>query len=150
MQRQTKKTSAEQVAQQLSRILAAGDDSVHEGYVLTESWEKAGVGAESIEPILRFMEEHPEVDYGMPGPLTHFVERFRDGSYERQLSQSILRKPTPHTVGMLSRLIKGVRLRGAEKVRYLRLMESVKRHPHADPLAIELAEEHLQWHASPD
>ena len=28
-----------------------------------------------IEWILHFMEENPKIDYGMPGPLVHFMEK---------------------------------------------------------------------------
>ena len=119
---------------------------MHESILLTESWEQEGVGVESIEPVLRFMEEHPHIDYGMPGYLTTFVEQFTDGSYEARLVESILRKPTSHTVWMLNRHIKVCE--GADRARFLQLMESVKQNPHADPLAVEQADDFLRWHAS--
>jgi len=56
-----------------------------------------------------FMEEHPEIDYGTPGPLVHFLERFYKKGYEEQLVLSIRRKPTCHTIWMLNRLINGAR-----------------------------------------
>jgi hypothetical protein len=74
---------------------------------LTEKWELEGAGSEVLEPTLRFMEVHPEIDYGSPGPLAHFIERFHGQGYDEALLASIRRSPTPHTVWLLNRLING-------------------------------------------
>jgi hypothetical protein len=74
---------------------------------LTERWIGAEAGLDYVEPILRFMEHHSELDYGSPGALVHFVERFYKAGYEDKLLQSIRRLPTPHTIWMLNRLING-------------------------------------------
>ena len=42
---------------------------VSEAYKLVEQWETSGVGIEVVEPVLRFMEQHPGIDFGAPGPL---------------------------------------------------------------------------------
>ncbi|HEV7689291.1 MAG TPA: hypothetical protein VGO52_00635 [Hyphomonadaceae bacterium] len=72
---------------------------------LTEALKAAGVGAEAIEPILRFMEDHPDIDYGSPGPLVHFVERYHRHGYGEELEQSISRRPTWHTLWMFHRVV---------------------------------------------
>jgi hypothetical protein len=134
--------TAEQVGQQLAQIATAGDDFLHRSLDLVESWEQGGVSVEAVEPILRFMEEHPDIDYGVPGSLVHFVERFHKKGYERRLVESISRKPTCHTVWMLNRLINGSE--GDELVRYVELMESVKQHPLADPEIVEQVDDFLK------
>lgn len=113
------------VRDQLSRI-ASSDDMLSEQYGLTDEWNAAGVGVESVEPILRFMEDHPDLDYGMPGPLVHFVERFHRKGYESKLVDSVERKPTSHTLWMLNRLINGTD-EGEERRRFVDLMERAKR-----------------------
>ena len=60
-----------------------------------------------MSPILRFMEQHPDVDYGSPGPLTHFVERVRGPDYSQRLVESVARTPMMITLWMLHRLING-------------------------------------------
>jgi hypothetical protein len=60
-----------------------------------------------VEPILRFMESNPSLDFGMPGPLVHFVESFFRRGYEQKLVDSVRRRPTSHTVWMLNRVING-------------------------------------------
>ena len=47
-----------------------------------------------IEWILHFMEENPKIDYGMPGPLVHFMEKKYKKGYEKLLLESIKYKVT--------------------------------------------------------
>ena len=61
---------------------------------------------DSVQPLLRLMERHPLTDFGSPGPIVHFVERFYKKGYEEELLLSLKRMPTLHTVWMLNRLIK--------------------------------------------
>ena len=60
---------------------------------------------DSVQPLLRLMERHPLTDFGSPGPIVHFVERFYKKGYEEELLLSLKRMPTLHTVWMLNRLI---------------------------------------------
>ena len=53
------------------------------------------------------MERHPLTDFGSPGPIVHFVERFYKKGYEEELLLSLKRMPTLHTVWMLNRIING-------------------------------------------
>ena len=53
------------------------------------------------------MERHPLTDFGSPGPIVHFVERFYKKGYEEELLLSLKRMPTLHTVWMLNRLVNG-------------------------------------------
>ena len=53
------------------------------------------------------MEEHPVVDFGSPGALTHFIERFYRHGYDEALLSCVKRRPTAHTVWLLNRLING-------------------------------------------
>ena len=62
---------------------------------------------DSVQLLLRLMERHPLADFGSPGPIVHFVERFYKKGYEEELLLSLKRMPTLHTVWMLHRLING-------------------------------------------
>lgn len=62
---------------------------------------------DSVQPLLRLMERHPLTDFGSPGPIVHFVERFYKKGYEEELLLSLKRMPKLHTVWMLNRLING-------------------------------------------
>src|SRR5271157_2404854 len=100
--------TAEEIASQLQRI-AATDDFAASSAKLAESWSSAGAGIEVVEPILRFMEEHQAIEFGMPGALVHFIEHFYGKGYEEKLVESVERKPTAHKVWMLNRVINGAR-----------------------------------------
>lgn len=99
---------------------------------------------EAVELILRMMERHEGADFGMPGPLVHFVEGYFRRGYERLLTESVRRRPTPHTLWMMNRLINGVS--GQEKAQYVRELESiVADEENAGPIR-NLAREFLELH----
>lgn len=56
-----------------------------------------------VDPVLDFISKHPEVDFGAPGELVHFVERFYHQGYEELLMESVLKSPTAHNIWMLHR-----------------------------------------------
>jgi hypothetical protein len=100
--------TCKEITEQLEGI-APAEDFANSSGELTEAWSAAGVGVESVEPILHFMEEHPDLDYGMPGPLVHFTENFYLKGYEEKLVESVARKPTMMTVWMLNRILNGAK-----------------------------------------
>ncbi|MEN2776266.1 hypothetical protein ABCY62_14670 [Acetivibrio clariflavus] len=64
--------------------------------------------SEAVEPIIKLIESNPDVDFGSPGPLVHFLEKFDENQYYSKLVESIKRSPTVHTLFMLNRIINGV------------------------------------------
>lgn len=58
---------------------------------------------ELVEPILDIIGTNPEVDFGMPGDLVHFVECFYKKGYEELLIASVRKNPTAHNVWMVHR-----------------------------------------------
>lgn len=76
-----------------------------------------------VDRLLRFMEDNPEIDYGMPGPIVHYMEKYYLLGYENSLYDSIARKPTSHTLWMLNRILNSADLVDREK--YLTLLENV-------------------------
>lgn len=78
---------------------------------------------DAVEHILKLMENNPFIDFGMPGPLVHFVEKFYKNGYEEKLIDSLERQPTKHTVWMLNRIINGS---DKEKKKfYMKIMENI-------------------------
>ena len=45
---------------------------------------------DSVQPLLRLMERHPLTDFGSPGPIVHFVERFYKKGYEEDQAEVYL------------------------------------------------------------
>lgn len=58
-----------------------------------------------VEPLFRLIERSPHIDYGGPGPMGGFLERFYKAGYEGMLLASIGRKPTIYTLYLLGRCI---------------------------------------------
>lgn len=66
---------------------------------------KSGPTLADVQTILRFMEDHPAMDFGSPGALVHVIEKLYGAGYEGALTESVLRRPTAHTAWMLNRVI---------------------------------------------
>jgi hypothetical protein len=99
-------TCAEKITAELDAIATAPNFAFQSG-TLVQSWDAAKYGIEIVTPILAFMEKHPEIDFGLPGPLVHFIEHFHLKGYEELLISSVERKPTEHTIFMLNRVVNG-------------------------------------------
>ena len=76
-----------------------------------------------VDAILRLMENYPNLDYGMPGPAVHFVERFFMKGYETLLLESIERTPTAHTLWMVNRIINSPKL--VDRQKYIDALKEV-------------------------
>jgi hypothetical protein len=110
---------------------------------LVDSWRLVGVGVDSVEPILAFMETHPEIDFGAPGPIVHFVETFHGRGYEEHLAVSLQRQPTSMTVWMLKRLINGTQLVESRR-EWIAIMRNAHNHALADSSVRLLVAEFLE------
>lgn len=119
-----------EISAQLESIAAANDFASCSAEFV-DRWIGQGAGIEVVAPILRFMEEHPSIDFGAPGPLVHFVERFYRRGYEDHLVESVLRRPTAHTVWMLNRVVNGTKEPDARE-RLISVMRRARVHPLAD------------------
>jgi len=84
-------------------------DFVSEADSVVQDLVSSHAGLEAVTVILNFMEENPKLDFGTPGPLVHFAEGFYGSGYEKELLASLSRKPIPHTVWMLNRVINGTK-----------------------------------------
>ncbi len=56
-----------------------------------------------VAPILEIIGTNPNVDFGAPGDLVHYVECFSNKGYEELLIESVRKTPTPHNIWMLHR-----------------------------------------------
>lgn len=106
-------------------------DFIGELASITKDLRESQADLGSVEPILRFMEENPGLDFGSPGPLVHFVEKFYGAGYEAELLASLKRHPTPHTVWMLNRIINGTKSAVIRRA-LAQALKAAGEHPQAD------------------
>ena len=104
-------------------LLGAGDGFEVRSNNLMEEWKSRGEGLNGVRVILSFMEAHPDLEYGMPGSMVHFAERFHRKGYEAELVQSLERRTTPHTAWMMNRLLNGS-APGPDRDRYMAVLEA--------------------------
>jgi hypothetical protein len=128
-------TSQGTIREQLDAIVGP-PDFAQRSAALVATWLASDIGQNAPESILRFMEDHPEIDYGMPGPLVHFLERAPRATHEARLLDSIARKPTFVTVWMLNRLLNGTQDPVARR-RQIAALSQAENHAGADAEARE-------------
>lgn len=80
---------------------------------------------ELVEPILEIISANPMVEFGMPGDLVHYVERFYKNGYEELLIASVRKKPTAHNIWMVHRCYNDIEnpMRGKFKTLIMELMK---------------------------
>lgn len=121
---------AGQIVRELEAVKFDADFDARSSEIV-DRWIEAGTGFEAVDPVLRFMESHPSLEYGMPGSLVHFAERFYGHGYERLLTESVGRRPTQTTTWMLNRLINGS-TDAAARSAYVEVMKRAAENPLAD------------------
>lgn len=123
------------------------DKVVLHSYALVTDLAKSGIGLSAVRMILKFMEENPDLDFGAPGPLAHFIEEFPHNEYVDELLASLARRPTALTVFLLNRVINGTEDR-LESRRLVHALEQAGRHEAADEFTRESVSFFLQHHAT--
>ena len=118
------------VVNQLSE-LPLGNELSYATDDLVAEWNAKGITFDAVEDVLRFMESHSQEDFGAPGSLTHFVEKFYRSGYEQQLITSLRRRPTSQTVLMLYRVLRGSD-NDDERRKYIEEMRLAEQHPLVD------------------
>ncbi|MBR5372081.1 MAG: hypothetical protein IK130_07685 [Oscillospiraceae bacterium] len=118
--------------------LVGTDDFDYESEEIMEQLEEAGAGQEIIADLLGIMERHPLDDFGMPGAMVHFIERFHP-AHLPLLSASLRRAPALSTVWMLSRCING----GVQAAEGTALLSEIAGNAQLDPAIRDLANSFL-------
>lgn len=129
------------------QAIADSDDFEYRSRELTDALSAAHGGLETVEPILRFMEAHPSIEYGVPGPLVHYMEKFYQKGYEVKLLESIERTPTDHTLWLLNRLINDAKDTAVRR-HLINVMKRARLNPRANEDAVREADHYLERIAS--
>jgi hypothetical protein len=135
-------------AELLKRLERAKDaaDFINAQYELSADLGAAGLDAGTVTTILRFMEANPELDFGTPGPLVHFVEGLPRDEYDPLLVASVSRKPTRHTLWLLNRVLNATNA-GADREKLIGLLRTVA-HDSTDRFVREAARDYLKLQSS--
>lgn len=124
--------------------IAGSEDFEHDSLELVIELEEAPLDeATQLPAVLGFMEEHPDVDFGGPGALVHFVEQFDGPGYEAALLASLERRPTFITTMLLNRLINGTK--GAKRrAALIAAMRATATHPRVPAGTVQHVQEYLE------
>ena len=130
----------ENIIKKLERYIE-DDEVTYEFDDAIEELEQLDLGLLSVESLLGFMEKHPFTDFGMPGEIVHYMERFYRHGYEELLVKSIERCPTIHTLFMMNRLING----GGDREYYMELLKEVTERTDIEKKIQDVAQEYIDF-----
>ncbi|MDE6055541.1 MAG: hypothetical protein K2G55_17700 [Lachnospiraceae bacterium] len=80
-------------------------ENLFETYEIVEKIKKEQEPFEYVAPMFRLMEENPELDFGLPGPMVDFIESSYEKGYKNLLLESVRRKPMGYTIWMINRIM---------------------------------------------
>ena len=103
-----------------------GNERLHE---LTEELMTLPHPERGVPALFDVMERMPDADLGSPGPLVHTLERMR-GHYERELVESIKRRPSATAIWMVNRVLNATRV-PEQRQFYMDLLRFAAEHPAA-------------------
>jgi hypothetical protein len=121
-----------------------GDNVPDQLYVLTEALMQLPSPERATSELFAVMERFPDAELGTPGPLVHTLERM---DYAEELVASLRRRPSPHAVWMVNRIL-NTALPPERRQFYLDLLASVGRHPAATESARDQADHFLEFQST--
>ena len=113
-----------------------GDNAPQKLYDLTEAVMRLPSPERIIPDLFGVMERFPDAELGTPGPLVHTLEKL---DYTSELVASIRRRPSPHGVWMVNRIL-NTDLSDTDRQFYIDLLVSVTVHPEATESARDEAQ----------
>ena len=92
-------------------------NEIKESIIKNEFNEKIGIILEKIDKVenshytvkslIKIIQENPEFGFGNPGEIVFFLEKYDEEKYDKILVESLMKKPTEHTIFMMNRIING-------------------------------------------
>ncbi len=119
------------------------DDFLEKSYLIVEDLEKYKDLSDTIEPIIKLIELNPDVYFGNPGPLVHFLEACDDEIYESKLIESLKRSATEQTLFMFNRVLNSKD--DVLKKGYISILESLIYSNKMDEHLKNIAKEYLNY-----
>ncbi len=120
------------------------DNFIEVCYDIVEEIEKYDNSFDAVELILKLIEANPLADFGTPGPLIHFVEKYYKIGYEEKLVESVKNSPNAHNLFMLNRVINGVE--AEEKEVYLSVLDEIIENKFLDENVLTVAKGFRELH----
>lgn len=101
-------------------------------------------GLKYVEPLISIMESNPETDFGIPGPVVHFIEKFPEEAYVDVVLASLKRMPTSHVLWMLNRIINNPESK--RRMEYIQVLSEISERNDADAITRAQAKEYYEYH----
>lgn len=127
-------------------IEAILNEDFNETYNILQDINNAGNGNIYVEFLITFIMENPDIDYGMPGPIVHFIEKHPIDFYIGFLLKAIEQKPNDTLLWMLNRII-NISV-GSEKEQYIELLKITMEREDVDEIIKDVAKRFYAYQTS--
>jgi len=102
---------------------------------------KSKLDSSIVKDIFILFEKYSSFHFGIPGSLTHFIERLED-TYKKELVSSLKRFPTVHTLALLQRVVNGTNVVEQREI-YINIYDEIFREESLTEELKEIALEHI-------
>jgi hypothetical protein len=116
-------------------------------YDITKGFDTLSDKTAVIPAMFALMERCPSADLGSPGPLVHSIESLAVDAYERELTESVRRRPMYLNVWMINRILNG-KCSPARRQALVELLRGTLGHPAAADVSSSVLR-FLQRHGGP-
>ena len=107
-------------------------------YSILEENYKNCKNEDYVESLINFIMSHPDIDYGMPGPVVHYIEKYPTDYYVVKLLKAIEQKPNDTLLWMLNRIVNDTYDENKEK--YISIFKNTIERKDIDDITKEVAE----------
>ena len=104
---------------------------------------KENIGEEYLEYLIKLIANNPLVDFGMPGPIVHFIESFPEYKYEMYLKTELKDRPNSLLLWMLNRIVNTPACKNGKE--YLLLFHEISERNDIDIAVRTEAKEYLEY-----
>lgn len=104
---------------------------------------KENIGEEYLEYLIKLIANNPLVDFGMPGPIVHFIESFPECKYEMYLKTELKDRPNSLLLWMLNRIVNTPACKNRKE--YLLLFREISERNDIDIAVRTEAKEYLEY-----
>ena len=112
-------------------------------YSILEENYKNCKNEDYVESLINFIMSHPDIDYGMPGPVVHYIEKYPTDYYVVKLLKAIEQKPNDTLLWMLNRIVNDTYDENKEK--YISIFKNTIERKDIDDITKEVAEKFYNY-----
>lgn len=100
-------------------------------------------GREYLEYLINLIADNPNIDFGMPGPVVHFIEKYPEEEYVSYLIMALKDKPNSLLLWMLNRIVNEPNC--TKKEEYILIFDAISKRKDIDMIIRNDAKDYFEF-----